>query len=196
MLKTETYAPVNTPDFTAWIDRHFRRYGLHREVTVRLTQEGLELTDTKGGRYVIRPAEIERLRAGIDKVRGGPFFETRIWLKGAKKPVKLITRRYHLHGYTPAIRGLAARLELSQLETGTSKADRNLTIGLLVIPLLFAIAIWAGPLHEKPLWQGLTVVTIPALALIAVIFDSRRSKPAPIVSREAFYQAVNAGFSE
>ncbi len=188
---------MSTPEFTAWADRRLRRLGLWRELTGRLTQEGLDLTDARGGHRVIRAEEIARLRAGVDTWnRHGPYFETRIWLKGTDKPLKLTTRQYHLNGYVPAIRGLASRLEAAQLETGISKGEQRFVLGLLAIPLLFALAVWAVPLREKPLWQGLAVIAIPVLLFIAAVFGTKRSKPLPAVSHSEFDQAVNAGLGQ
>lgn len=171
-----------------------RRKGLRGAVTVVFDGDGLALTGTNGAVLVIRPGEVERMRAGVDSAtKGGPTFETRIWTKGETRPVLITVRRNELNNYVTVIGGFAQRLPADRLEIGLTPAARRWTIGLLALPLMFALAVWAVPLRDKPIWQGAVVTALPALLLALAIRMTRKWVPRPAGTLASFIEALRGG---
>jgi hypothetical protein len=181
------------PELHTVVPRSLKRRGLTGRVMVAFDGGALQLTGARGAGLTIKPVDVARLRAGVERPRGGPIFTTRLWLQGEEKPVRIIAFRPDLDGYATMIGGFAARLEAERLETGLTVATRRWVIGLLTLPLVFALTVWAVALNEKPVWQGLVVSAIPAVVLAIAIMASRNWVPRPAGSHAAFMAALRDG---
>jgi hypothetical protein len=181
------------PEFHTLVPRSLKRQGLTGRVAVAFDGEALQLTGASGAGLAIRPEAVARLRAGVERPRGGPIFTTRLWLQGEAKPVRFIAFRPDLNDYAAMIGGFAAGLEAEKLETGLTVATRRWAIGLLTLPLAFAMTAWALALHDKPLWQGLLVAAVPMVALAVAVVATRTWVPRPAGSHAAFTAALRDG---
>jgi hypothetical protein len=179
------------PEFRTLMSYSLRRKGLRGALTVALDGDKLRISATNGATLVIAAGDVERIRAGVDRAtKGGPTFETRVWTKGEAGVLLIRVRRNELQNYAAVIGRFAERLTTDKLEVGLTTSGRRWTIGLLSMPLIFALGVWAVPLRDAPLWQGLVVSALPALLLVFAVLTTRKSVPRPAVTHAAFGQAL------
>jgi hypothetical protein len=179
------------PEFRTLMSWSLRQRGMRGEVTITLDGDRLHLKATNGTAMVIEALQVERMRSGVDRAtKGGPTFETRVWLAGEPNALLFIVRRNEAQNYADVIGSFAEGLATDKLEVGLTQAARRWTIGLLSLPLVFAFAVWAVPLRDAPLWQGLVVSALPALLLVIAVRTTRKWSPRPAMTHQAFGQAL------
>ena len=179
------------PEFRPLMSYSLRRKGLRGAVTVVFNGDGLALTGTNGSNLVIRAGDVARMRSGVDwATKGGPTFEARVWTNGEPSAVLIRVRRNELPNYAAVIGGFAERIAVDKLQVGLTGAASYWTIGLLSLPLAFALGVWAFALRDKPQWQGFVVSALPALVLVIAVRATRKSVPRPALSHAAFRQAL------
>ena len=181
------------PETHTLVPRSLKRRGLTGRVAVAFDGKVLHLTGARGGELTLRPQDVAKLRAGVERPRGGPTFMTRLWLQGEEKPVRFIAHRPGLDGYATTIGGFAATLDAAKLETGLTVASRYWVLGLLAMPLAFALTVWAIALNERPLWQGLMVSLVPMVVMVIAVVATRNWVPQPAGSHAAFMAALRDG---
>ena len=179
------------PEFRTLMSWSLRQRGMRGVVTVTLDGDRLHVTAANDVSMVIEAQQVVRLRAGVDKSdKSGPVFATRIWLRGDDKALLISVRRQDMNDYAATIGGFAERLMADKLEVGLTEGARRWTIGLLSMPLVFALVVWAVALNDKPFWQGLAVSAVPALVLVVAVLSTRKWVPQPAVTHAAFGQAL------
>jgi hypothetical protein len=168
-----------------------RQRGMRGVVTVTLDGDKLHLTAANDVSIVIEAQQVVRLRAGVDKSdKSGPVFATRIWLQCDDGPLLISVRRQDMNDYAGTIGGFAELLAAEKLETGLTVAGRRWTIGLLTLPLVFALVAWAFALRDKPLWQGMAVSALPLVVLVIAVLATRKWVPRPAGTHAVFGQAL------
>lgn len=148
-----------------------------RHVDVAVVADGITFKGEQRGFLHVPFARIARMRAGFFESKTGKSFETRVWLDGEDKPLRLLPVYYDDDGaYARAVRAIAARLQadgaLARVEGGTSKIDA------LVAPVLFGLvtvaAIAISLIVSKAWWQYIVIPFVPTIVTGVLIWNAGR----------------------
>lgn len=121
---------------SAWL----RRQGVHGQVRVRLSADGLLLEGQRGS-TVLEPEQVQRLRSASTGDRYRVTFVTRIWTSGDAEPLILRVRGMQFPAYYWALSGFAT---LVVAAGGMSRLECGMTVPRALLPLAFMILVLAG----------------------------------------------------
>jgi hypothetical protein len=177
--------------------RWLRRKGLRGRVTVRAGAEGLAFAAPEGGQWEIPAGRILMLRAGIETAyKYGPFHELRLRAEGERGEL-ILSLAMPPPGYAAGLTELAKALEAAgradRLECGLGAGRGRCLGGMLALPLVFALAVWAVALRDAQVWQGLAVSALPLLLAVLGLWMAQRGRPRKAGSAARVAAALVAG---
>lgn len=168
--------------------RQLRRAGLTgAPVRVALSGDALVLTGAEGGTLRIEAAHTERTRFGYIEGKYGRFYVTRIWPRGADKPLIVEPEKPDEQAYGRVMQAFAGRVAvvrgLAPIERGTSVTGALVTLALLLLPVLAFTAI-AVALAEGDDWLGWTAggAVLWGLGALFILNYLMRQRPRPIAA--------------
>jgi hypothetical protein len=168
--------------------RQLRRAGLSgTPLRVALSGDALVLTGAEGGTLRIEAALTERTRFGYIEGKYGRFYVTRIWPRGAGKPLIVEPEKLDEQAYGTVMQAFAGRVAavrgLAHIERGTSRAGALVTLALLMLPVVAFTAI-AVVLMERDDWLGWTAggAALWGLGALFVLNYLKRQRPLPIAA--------------
>lgn len=140
------------------LTRSLKRAGLRGgPVTGEWSGGGLTLTGAREGGTRIDSAMVHRIRCGYIEGKYGRFYETRVWLLGEGKPIKLEPQKPEVTPYGTVMRLLArmvaAQRGIAAVERGTTSLWAGITLFLLLIPVV-AYTTLALTIGEAREWKG------------------------------------------
>jgi hypothetical protein len=192
--------PSADPAFAAHNKRRLRRAGLAGSpLRVDLSGDALAFTGAEGGTLRIEASLTERIRFGYIEGKYGRFYVTRIWPRGAERPLIVEPEKFGEHAYGAVMHGFAGRVAalrgVSHIERGTSRTGALATLALLMFPVLAFTAI-AILLVEREDWLGWTAggAALWGLGALFILNYVKRQRPQPIaaLSELAKYLPIGA----
>lgn len=148
-----------------------------RHVDVAVAADGITFKGEVSGFLHVSFAQIAKMRVGFFESETGKAFQTRVWLDGEDKPLRLLPVYVDDDGaYVRAVRAIAARLQadgaLARVESGTSKIDA------LIAPVMFgfvaAAAIVISIIVGKTWWEYVVIPLVPTIVTGVLIWNARR----------------------
>ena len=146
------------------LTRSLKRAGLRGgPVTGEWSGAALALTGAQEGHLRIDSAMVQRIRCGYIEGKYGRFYETRVWLMGERKPIKLEPQKPDEIPYGTVMRLFARKVAVQRgvtaVERGTTAMWAHITLFLLLIPVI-AYTVLALTISERRDWLGWTAGTI------------------------------------
>lgn len=156
-------------------------------VTVWVEDGALALAGAEGGRVLIAPSRVARMRVGFSESKSRRYYECKLWLADTGERVTLHPIWGHMPAYGAVVRDFARAMEkagaLGRVERGDSIAMALMLpvlMGLLAVAALF-IAIVV--LDNEPWWGRMIVPLAPvALTGVGIWLAVARHWPRPVES--------------
>lgn len=174
--------------FAGRSSRQLRRAGLSgAPLRVALRGDALVLSGAEGGTLRIEAALTERARFGYVEGKHGRFYVTRIWPRGAAKPLILEPEKSDEPAYGRVMQAFAGRVAavrgLAHIERGTSRIGALATLALLLSPVLAFTAI-AVALVERDDWLGWAAggAALWGLGALFILHYLKRQRPLPVAA--------------
>jgi hypothetical protein len=156
--------------------------------TISVAHDGVTLKGDEKGFLHVPFARVARMRVGFTEAKQGLIYETRIWLEGEAKPLRLFPDRENLPAYGASIRGIAdglARVGRSdRVEGGVSVFEASLGPALMAPVVLFGLLAATISADPPVWWHFIVIPLIPAVVFGVLVWRSvTRHWPRRLASR-------------
>jgi hypothetical protein len=189
-------------DELSWIDRP----GVSGQVELSVTEDGLQLKETKGG-HLIPFDRIVRLRSGVNRANQGESGGQKLTGPGSAARSSRRAFGWKASGdrcsspqddtcARTAIGRSAAWRPCSirhGWNAGFSRERRHALVGMIFLPLVFALVVSVTALREDPPWQKIAVSFVPTIVVVVAILATRSSTPRRARNPDGFRAALWGG---
>lgn len=154
---------------------------------VALSGNALVVAGPEGGSLRLETSLVERIRFGYIEGKYGRFYVTRLWSRGAAKPLIVEPEKSDEPAYGAVMQAFAGRIAtlygIARIERGTTRTGARVTLALLMFPVLAFTAI-AAVLMERADWLGWTAggVLLWGLGALFILNYVKRQRPRPITA--------------